>query len=62
MMSRWYHIYVDDVFIETVASTLPMWVVMNQVKEIHSDYKSSIELTMMGGQESALYLFRGGNN
>ena len=61
-MKRWYHIYVDDVFIETVSSTLPMWVVMNQVTEIHSDYKTSIALSMMGGQEQSLYRFKRENN
>ena len=61
-MKRWYHIYVDDVFIETVESTLPMYVVMEQVTEIHSDYKTSIELSMMGGQEQTMCLFKRENN
>ena len=61
-MKRWYHIYVDDVFIETVSSTLPMWVVMNQVTEIHSNYTTSIQLSMMGGQEESLYRFKRENN
>lgn len=61
-VKRWYHIYVDDVFIETVESTLPMYVVMEQVTEIHSDYKTSIELSMMGGQEQTMCLFKRENN
>ena len=61
-MKRWYHIYVDDVFIETVSSTLPMWVVMNQVTEIHSNYTTSIQLSMMGGQEESLYRFKRENS
>jgi hypothetical protein len=61
-MKRHYHIYIDEVFIETVESTLPMWVVMNQVTEIHSDYKTSIQLSMMGGQEESMYRFKRENN
>lgn len=56
--SKHYHIYVDNVFIETIQSTQPMWVVMNQVTEIYSDYKTSLQLSMMGGAESVLYRFR----
>lgn len=52
MKQRWYHIYVDDKFIETVQSTQEMWVVAQQVKEIHSDYKEKIEVVMMGMGES----------
>jgi len=52
MKPRWYHIYVDDVFIETISSTQEMWVVAQQVKEIHSDYKNKIEVVMMGMGES----------
>jgi len=52
MKPRWYHIYVDDKFIETVQSTQEMWVVAQQVKEIHSDYKNKIEVVMMGMGES----------
>ena len=52
MNRRWYHIYVDKVFIETVESTQEMYVVMDQVKEIHSNYKHSIHLIMMGMGEN----------
>ena len=59
MIPRSFHIYVDNVFIETIESTLPMWGVMNQVFENNPDYKTSLEVHMMGGHEPALYRFRG---
>ena len=60
-LDHWFHVYVDNVFIETLQSALPMWEVMEQVFQNNPDYKISLEVCMMGGQESALYRFRGDN-
>lgn len=54
MTKRWYHIYIDDKFMQTVSSTQEMWVVLRQAQEIYTDYKNSIEVIMSGMGESVV--------
>jgi hypothetical protein len=54
MTKRWYHIYVDDEFMQTVSSTQEMWVILRQAQEIYSDYKNSVEVIMSGMGESVV--------